>query len=50
MLKKMKGKMKRRNTEPFMAQVAASGSGTSPGLSIAVVSEQGESLNHNNEF
>lgn len=47
MLKKMKGKMKRRNTEPFMQQ------GTGPGatgLSIPVVSEASENVNHNNEF
>uniref|UniRef100_A0A0K8SI41 Diacylglycerol kinase n=1 Tax=Lygus hesperus TaxID=30085 RepID=A0A0K8SI41_LYGHE len=55
MLKKMKGKMKRRNTEPFMAQQplapgGAGGSGTAAPLSIPVVTEQLENLNHNNEF
>ncbi|BES91540.1 Diacylglycerol kinase [Nesidiocoris tenuis] len=60
MLKKMKGKMKRRNTEPFMAQqpltsLGAGGSGATSGgvsaaLSIPVVTEQLENLNHNNEF
>ncbi|XP_014252764.1 diacylglycerol kinase theta isoform X1 [Cimex lectularius] len=44
MLKKMKGKMKRRNTEPFMAQATGSSSAT---ISIPVVAEQPDSLNHN---
>lgn len=48
MLKKMKGKMKRRNTEPFMQQGAV-GPGAI-GLSIPVVTETSESVNHNNDF
>jgi hypothetical protein len=46
MLKKMKGKMKRRNTEPFMGQA---GSSAAPAqLSIPAVAETLETLN--NEF
>ncbi|CAH1406535.1 unnamed protein product [Nezara viridula] len=48
MLKKMKGKMKRRNTEPFMQQGAV-GQGAAA-LSIPVVTETTDNVNHNNEF
>lgn len=47
MLKKLKGKMKRRNTEPTMTMVA---SGPSMSLAVAPTQENDENDSNNTDF